>query len=150
MCSVSSSSQRENSNAIFASEKRDNLESLVGAVANMKINDVRYEFNTAITSEAKVEFSSDPDKSTHASNRITHKILLSSRTIDIHQKYIFVFLFLVDSKIVANNQTALLIITGVVQAPQALLSSGLQETIVEAASNRKIKTGIRSKLLGLV
>ena len=40
--SLTSSSQRENSNVIFTSEKLEKLDELVNAVKNMTINGVRY------------------------------------------------------------------------------------------------------------
>ena len=54
MCSLASSSQRENSNAVFASEKLENSDDIVDAVSNMTINDVRCELNTATASDAQV------------------------------------------------------------------------------------------------
>ena len=60
--SLASIPYRENPNAICASEKLENTDELFDAVANMTINDVRYELNTTIASDAKVEFASDQEK----------------------------------------------------------------------------------------
>ena len=68
-----SSSQRENLNAIFASEKLEKLDNIVSAVANITINDVGYEFNRETASDAQVEFASDLDKINHTSNKDTHQ-----------------------------------------------------------------------------
>ena len=59
---------------IFASEKLENSNKLVNAVAKMIINDVGYELNTATASDAQVEFSRDLDGITDTKNGITHKI----------------------------------------------------------------------------
>ena len=78
--SIVFSPQRENPNAMFASEKLENSNDLVNAVAsfeNMTINDVGYELNTETTSEAHVELASNPDVINHTKNGITHKNLLS-------------------------------------------------------------------------
>ena len=45
-------SQRENLNTILVSEKPENSDKLVDHVANMKINGVGYELNTATASNA--------------------------------------------------------------------------------------------------
>ena len=68
---------------IFVSEKLENSNKLVNTVANTRINDVRYKLNAATTSDAQVEFASDPDRITHTNNGITHQHLLSSRMIEI-------------------------------------------------------------------
>ena len=60
--SNASISQRENSNVIFASEKLENSDNLVDLVANMEINNVRYDLNTATASDAQVEFVRYPEK----------------------------------------------------------------------------------------
>ena len=72
MCSLASISQRENPNAIFASDKIGNLDDLVDAVANMTTNDAGYELNISTTSDTQVEFASNLDKITHISNGDTH------------------------------------------------------------------------------
>ena len=89
--SLASSTQRENSNATFASEKLENSDNLLDAVSNMKINNVGYELNTATASDAQVEFLSNKDKFTHTSNGITRQTLLNSRTISIGHKEVSVF-----------------------------------------------------------
>ena len=68
--SLASNTQRENPNAEFASEKLENSDYLVDAVANMKINNVGYELNAATASDAQVEFLSNKDKFTHTSYSI--------------------------------------------------------------------------------
>ena len=83
MFSLAYSQQRENSNAIFANDKLKNSNELVNAVANMKINDVKYELNAATASDTLVEFARDPCEITHTSNGINHQNILSSRTIGI-------------------------------------------------------------------
>ena len=92
---------------IFASEKQENLDILVKAVVNMKINDIRYELNSATTIDTQVEFGSNPDKITHTRNGINHQKLLSSWTIRIFREDISVMTPLVDPKIGANKQLAL-------------------------------------------
>ena len=62
MFSLVSIPQRENSNAIFASEKLENLDKLVDVVSNMAIKDVGYELNTETASDAKFEFASNSEK----------------------------------------------------------------------------------------
>ena len=71
---------------IFASEKIDNSNKLVNAVAYMTINNVRYELNAAFVSDAQAKFASNPDIITHTSNGITHKNLLSRCTIRIRHE----------------------------------------------------------------
>ena len=58
------SQQIENSNVILASEKLKNSNKLVNTVTNTRINNARYELNTENTSDAQVEFVSDPDTPT--------------------------------------------------------------------------------------
>ena len=105
---------------IFASENLENPDDLVDAVVNMTINDVGYELNTSTASDAQVKFARDPDTITCISNVINHQKLLSSRTTGVFHKDISVFLIPMDPKIGANNQTALLISTGVVKDVQIL------------------------------
>ena len=78
MCSLAPSSQRENQNAIFASEKLENLDDLVNAVKNMKINDVGYQLNTATASDSQVKFVINTYKITYTSNGDNHQKLLST------------------------------------------------------------------------
>ena len=75
------SSQRENPNAIFTSEKLEKLDELVDAFKNLKINDAGYELNTATASGAQGNCTSDPDTVTHTSNGVLDQTLLSCRTI---------------------------------------------------------------------
>ena len=118
MCILASSSQRENSNVIFAIEKLENSGHLVDALENMTINDIGYELNTETASETQVKFVSNPDKIIHTSNKYTHQKMLRSWTIGICNKDISVLEPPIDTNIGAKNQTALLISTGGVQAPQ--------------------------------
>ena len=86
--------QRENSNAIFASDKLQNSNNLVNAVAifdNITINDVVYELNAATVSDSQVEFARDSNGINHTNNRINHQNLLSSRMIRIWHKKVTVF-----------------------------------------------------------
>ena len=137
-CSLESSSQRENSNAIFASEKLENSCNIVDAFKNMTIHDDLYELNTETASDAQVKFSINPDKSAYTSDGITHQKLLSSRTIGIFNEYIYVLPPPTYPQIGANNQLALLASTGSVQAPQALQLPVSQEIVADAASNRTV------------
>ena len=85
------SSQRENVDAIFTSEKLDKLDKLVGAINNSKINDAIHELNKATVSYAQDNLTSDPDTVNHTRNRpdtVTHtsngildETLLRCRTI---------------------------------------------------------------------
>ena len=88
---------------IFASEKLENLDNLVNAVANMTINGVIYELNTATTSDAQFEFASNTDKITHTRNGDTHQKVLSSRMIRIFHEDMSVFSPPTDTKIGTNN-----------------------------------------------
>ena len=135
-CSLESSSWKENPNTIFASEKIENLDKLVNTVANMTINNISYELNTATPLDAQVGFAINKDKINLTSNRDNHQKLLSIRTIGICHKYIFSFMPTTDPNIGANNQSALLISTEIVQAQQALQSPAVQETTKDADENR--------------
>ena len=95
------SPQREILNAIFLGEKLWNWNNLVNAVANITINEVGYELNTATASDAQVEFASNLDKSTHTRNVITHQTLLSIQTIRIRHEEISVLLPLMNPSIAA-------------------------------------------------
>ena len=55
-----SGSQIQNSNVLFTSEKRENLDGLVDAVKNLTINDAGYELNTATVSGAQGDLTSNP------------------------------------------------------------------------------------------
>ena len=106
------------------SEKLENSNALVNTVANITINNVIYELNIATTSDEQVN-----------PNRITHKTVLGSRKNGILHEEVPVLYPLKDPRIFVNNQLALLVRTGVVQAPQALKLSVVQEIITDAASN---------------
>ena len=57
--SIAFSPQKENSNAIFGSEKLEDSNEIINTVSsidNMTTNDVRYELNAATISDAQVRF----------------------------------------------------------------------------------------------
>ena len=68
--SNASSSQKENLNAIFTSEKIEKSDNLVNAVKNMTINNSGYELNIATTSDTQGNLTSDTYTVTHTSNGI--------------------------------------------------------------------------------
>ena len=74
--SLVSSSQRENLNAMFTSEKLEKSDELVDAVKNMKMNDVGYELNTTTKSDAQVNITRNLDTVTHTINGIIDQIAL--------------------------------------------------------------------------
>ena len=125
--SIAFNPQRENPNAIFASEKIENLNELVKAVArleNMTINNVRYEFIAATASDTKVEFASNLDVINHTKNIITDQNVLSSLIIRIQHKG---FSILPPPM----NPT----VSAIVMAPQTLKSPAVQQIITEAYLN---------------
>ena len=75
-----SSSQRENLNAIFTSEKLEKSDELVNIVKNMTKNEAGYELNTVTASDAQVNLASNPDTFTHTSNRVLYQKSLSCQT----------------------------------------------------------------------
>ena len=89
--SHASSSQRENTDMIFTSEKLDKSDELVNAINNLTTSDVVYELNKSIASDAQGDImsytdtsthtSNGPDTFTHTRNRIFDKTLLSCGTI---------------------------------------------------------------------
>ena len=70
MFSHAFSSQRENSNTIFTSEKLEISDNLVNAINNLTINDSGSELNTATASAVQGDLMSVPDTITHTRNRI--------------------------------------------------------------------------------
>ena len=68
--------QRQNSNAVFTSEKLDKSDKLVDAVNNLTINDAEYyESNAVTTSGAQGYLTRNPETITHTSNgdeTVTH------------------------------------------------------------------------------
>ena len=67
--SHTSSTQRDNANTIFTSEKLDKSDDLVEAVKKLKINDSGcYESNTATASDAQGYLTRNPETTTHTSN----------------------------------------------------------------------------------
>ena len=82
--SHASNSQRENTNAIFTSEKLDKPDKLVDAVKKLKINDSKYyESNTATASDAQGNITRNPENFTHTSNGNVEQKLLSYRIIPV-------------------------------------------------------------------
>ena len=89
--SHASSSQRENVDAAFTSEKLDKLDNLVDTINNLTIKDAGYELNKYTVSGAQGDLkinpdtfthtSNGPDTVTHTSNRILDQKLLSERNI---------------------------------------------------------------------
>ena len=73
--SHASSSHRENLGVIFTSKKLEKLEELVEAINNLKIDDARYELNTATASETQGDLTSNQDTVTHTSNLIEVSVL---------------------------------------------------------------------------
>ena len=113
------SQQKENLNAILTSEKLENSNNLVNAVAifeNMTINDIIYGLNTATASDIQVEFASDLDRSTHTNNGITYQHLLSIRMISIWHKEVSVLPTMMTPRICT-----------IVMAPQTLKLPAVQE-----------------------
>ena len=120
-------------NAIFASEKLENSNELVNAVANMTIKNFIYEINSATACDAQVKFSSDPDRINHTNNVITHQNLLSSQMIGIRHKKVSVLPPRMDPSIYAINQPDLSISTGIVLSLQMLKSPVVQEMVTDMA-----------------
>ena len=82
--SHASNAQRENSNAIFTSEKLDKSDELVDAVKILTINDTRYyESNTATVSDAQVNLTHNSETFTHTCNRNFEQRLLIYQTIPV-------------------------------------------------------------------
>ena len=75
------SSQRENVDVIFTSEKVDESDELVNGINKWTINNSGYGWNKATTSDAQGNLTSDPDTVTYTSNGILDQNLLSGRTI---------------------------------------------------------------------
>ena len=74
-------SQRENSDAVFTSEKLDKSDNLVNEINNLTINESGYELNKATVSGTQGYLTSDSDTVTHTSNRIFDQKMFSCRTI---------------------------------------------------------------------
>ena len=72
-----SSSQRENLDAIFTSEKLEIFDKIVDAINNLKINDSGYKLNTATAGDAQGNLTSNPDTVTHTINKFLDQKLLS-------------------------------------------------------------------------
>ena len=80
-------SQRENLSPLFTSEKLDKLYEIVNAINNLKINNYRYELNTATASDAQVDLTSSPDTVTHTIHVILDKNYLFAGTSDKSLSY---------------------------------------------------------------
>ena len=81
--SHTSSSQRENANTIFTSEKLEKPDELVDVVKKLKINNAKYyESNTATVSDAQGNLTINPETVTHSSNSIFEN-KFSCRTIHV-------------------------------------------------------------------
>ena len=71
------SSQKENADTVFTSEKLNKLDKIVNAINNLTINYTLYELNTEAASDAQGDLTNDPYTVTHTSNRILDQELLS-------------------------------------------------------------------------
>ena len=69
-CSHVPSSQRENPNAVFTSEKIEKSDDIFDPVESIKINDAGYDLNIETGSDAQVDLKSNPDTITRTSNGI--------------------------------------------------------------------------------
>ena len=77
-----SSSQRENANTIFTSEKLDKLDKLVDTIKNMRINNaIYYESDTPTTSNIQGNHTRNLKTVTHTRKGIFEKKKLSYQTI---------------------------------------------------------------------
>ena len=79
--SHASSSQIENADVIFTSEKLDKSDELLNAINKLTTNEAVYELSKATTSDAQGDVTSNPDTINHISNIILDETLLSCRTI---------------------------------------------------------------------
>ena len=99
---------------------------LIEKVANLTINDVRNDSNrenASDTRDVQVQFEGD-------SARFYHQNVLSGRTIGIRHEEVPVLVTPMEPSIIANNQPARNVSTGVVQAPQAFKMPVMQEFVV--------------------
>ena len=72
--SHASSAQRENTNAIFASEKIDKYGKLVDSFNNLKINNAEYyESNTATASDAQGDLARNPENLLTLATELSNK-----------------------------------------------------------------------------
>ena len=81
MFSHAPSSQRENPNEIFTSERLEKSDELVDTINNLTRNNSKYELNTATAIYSQGNLMSNPDTVTHNRNRILDQQLLSCQTI---------------------------------------------------------------------
>ena len=103
-------------------------------VANLTINDVRTYLNGATVSDVQIQFAGDSD-------RISHQKLLSGGIIGIRHEKFPMFVPPTELSIIANNQPAMTVSTGVIQLPQVLRTPEMQEfitvtTLYNTGSNR--------------
>ena len=86
---------------------------LINKVSNLTINNIRNHSNGANTSDAQVQFAVNLAV-------ISHQNLLSVRMIWIRHEEVPVLVPTMEPIIVTNNQSAMTVSIGVIQAPQAL------------------------------
>ena len=89
----------------------------------MTINDFRNDSNRATTSDVQVQFVDN-------SEGISHQNLLRERMIDIRNEEVPVLVSPTEMNMIANNQPAMTVSTGVIQAPQALKTHSMKEFIM--------------------
>ena len=95
---------------------------MIGCVANKTINETRNDIDRSNMSDVQVQFASDPAGKTHQN-------LLSIQKIRIRQEEVPVLDPLIETNIVADNQKALKTSTGIVQAPKAIKTPKMEESI---------------------
>ena len=129
--SHTSNTQRENTNAIFTSEKLDKSDKLADALNDLTINDTKYyESNTATVSDAQSNITHNMESVTHSnngnetptntSNGNVEQKLLSNQTIPV-------VILTMNPRI--EQRTALIVV-----AHQTLLTPSTKEVFVEVAS----------------
>ena len=114
-----SSSQWENSNKIFTSEKLEKSDKLVDAINNSTINNAVYELNTATAIYPQGDLTSNPDTITHTRNRILDQQLLSCRTTR-------------EVSVLPHPKTPR--ISAIIPAPPTLLMPAVKEIFADAMS----------------
>ena len=77
-----STSQRENVDVIFTSEKLDKPDKLFDVINNLTINDARYELNKVTESGSQGDPTINPYTVTHTSNRLYTVTHTSNRILD--------------------------------------------------------------------
>ena len=94
-------------------------DNIINKVANWTINDTGNYSNGATASDVPVQFAGN-------SAVIYHQTLLSGRMIGIRHEEVPVLVPPMEPSIIANNQPAMNVSTGVIQAPQDLKTPTLQ------------------------